>query len=174
VNPLVLVPPQKHKPFKLYLSAHERVIGSALIQEVEGKERVIYYISRRLLDEETMYSLVERLCLCLYFLCTKLRYYFLSAECIVVCKDDVVKHMLSLPILNGKIGKWILALSEFDLRYESAKAVKGMFGRFRYSSLWSKCFYYGACSMDFVFRWVILWECLWYRCHSHIASGGKL
>jgi ribonuclease HI len=33
--------------------------------------------------------------------------------------------MISLPILNGRIGKWILALSEFDLRYESAKAVKG-------------------------------------------------
>jgi hypothetical protein len=33
--------------------------------------------------------------------------------------------MLSMPILNGRIGKWILALLEFDLRYESAKAVKG-------------------------------------------------
>ena len=40
-------------------------------------------------------------------------------------KDDVIKYMLSLPILNGRIGKWILALSEFDLRYESAKAIKG-------------------------------------------------
>jgi len=28
-------------------------------------------------------------------------------------------------IINGRIGKWILALSEFDLHYESAKAVKG-------------------------------------------------
>ena len=37
----------------------------------------------------------------------------------------MVKHMLSMPILNGRMGKWILALSEFDLRYESAKAVKG-------------------------------------------------
>src|SRR5688572_29920096 len=33
--------------------------------------------------------------------------------------------MLSLLILKGRIGKWILALLEFDLRYESAKAVKG-------------------------------------------------
>jgi ribonuclease HI len=33
--------------------------------------------------------------------------------------------MLSMPILNGRIGKWILALSEFELRFESAKAVKG-------------------------------------------------
>ena len=53
VNPPVLVPPQKHEPFKLYLSADERAIGSALIQEFEGKERAIYFMSRRLLDAET-------------------------------------------------------------------------------------------------------------------------
>jgi hypothetical protein len=33
--------------------------------------------------------------------------------------------MLSMPILNGRIGKWILALSEFELKFKSAKAVKG-------------------------------------------------
>ena len=55
----VLVPPQKHKPFKLYLSADERAIVSALIQEFEGKERAIYFVSRRLLDAETRYSPVE-------------------------------------------------------------------------------------------------------------------
>ena len=120
-----MVPPQKHKPFKLYLSDDERDIGSALIQEFEGKERAIYFVSRRLLDAETRYSPVERLCLCLYFSCTKFRHYLLSAECVVVSKDDVIRYMLSLPILKGRIGKWILALSEFDLRYESAKAVKG-------------------------------------------------
>jgi ribonuclease HI len=30
-----------------------------------------------------------------------------------------------MPILNGRIGKWILALSEFELKFESAKAIKG-------------------------------------------------
>jgi ribonuclease HI len=30
-----------------------------------------------------------------------------------------------MPILSGRIGKWMLALSEFDLRYESTKAIKG-------------------------------------------------
>jgi len=33
--------------------------------------------------------------------------------------------MLSMPILSGRIGKWILVLSKFNLHYESAKAVKG-------------------------------------------------
>jgi hypothetical protein len=29
-----------------------------------------------------------------------------------------------MPILNGRIGKWILALSEFEIRFESPKVVK--------------------------------------------------
>jgi len=124
-NPPVLVPPQHGKPFRLYLSTDDAVIGSALIQEFEGKERVIYYLSRRLVDAEVRYSATEKLCLCLYFSCIKLRHYLLSAECTVICKDDIVRYMLSMPIMSGRIGKWILALSKFDLCYESAKAVKG-------------------------------------------------
>ena len=33
----VLVPPQQGKPFKLYVSADDQIIGSALMQEFEGK-----------------------------------------------------------------------------------------------------------------------------------------
>ena len=33
--------------------------------------------------------------------------------------------MLSMPIMSGRIGKWISALWEFDLHNESAKAIKG-------------------------------------------------
>nr|AAU44286.1 putative polyprotein [Oryza sativa Japonica Group] len=55
----------------------------------------------------------------------KLRHYLLSNECTVVCKADVVKYMLLAPILKGRVGKWIFALTEFDVRYESPKAIKG-------------------------------------------------
>ena len=76
------------------------------------------------MDVETRYSEIERLCLCLYFSCTKLRHYLLSNECIIVCKADVIKYMLSAPVLKGRLGKWMLALTEYDLRFESAKTVK--------------------------------------------------
>ena len=33
--------------------------------------------------------------------------------------------MLSAPVLKGRLGKWMFALSEFDIRYQPAKAVKG-------------------------------------------------
>jgi hypothetical protein len=117
-EPPVLVPPQLNKPFKLY-------VGIGRIQEFEGKERVVAYLSRKLLDPETIYSAVERLCLCVYYSCTKFQHYLLNVECVVYSKFDVIKHMLSTPILNGRIGKWILALSEFELKFESAKGVKG-------------------------------------------------
>jgi hypothetical protein len=123
-EPPVLVPPQLNKPFMLYVAADAQTIVSALIQEFEGKERVVAYLSRKLLDPETRYSAAEKLYLCVYYSCTKFWHYLLNAECIVYSKFDVIKHMLSMPILNGRIGKWI-ALSEFELRFESAKAFKG-------------------------------------------------
>ena len=71
-SPPMLVPPQQGRPFKLYVSVDSQTIGSALMQEFEGKERVVFYLSRRLLDLEIRYSPIEKLCLCLYFSCTKL------------------------------------------------------------------------------------------------------
>jgi hypothetical protein len=104
-EPPVLVPPQLNIPFKLYVAADTQTIGSALIQEFEGKERVVAYLSRKLLDPETRYSAAEKLCLCVYYSCTKFWHYLLNDECIMYSKFDVIKHMLSMPILNGRIGK---------------------------------------------------------------------
>ena len=82
-------------------------------------------MSRRLIDAETRYTFIEKLCLSLKYACTKLRHYLLSSTCIVTCQADVIKHMLQKPILSGRIGKWAYALVEYDLAYESLKSVKG-------------------------------------------------
>ncbi|CAN6691091.1 unnamed protein product [Malus baccata var. baccata] len=50
-SPPVLVPPQRGKPLKLYISASERSIGSLLAQNNEGgKEQAVYYLSRILTE----------------------------------------------------------------------------------------------------------------------------
>ena len=124
-KPPVLVPPWQDMPFYVYLSVGDTSIASVLIQKHDDQERVVFYLSRRMLDAETRYPEIEKLCLCLFFTCTKLRHILLSAETIAIGKSDVIKHMLSAPILNGRLGKWMFALSEFDIRYQPAKAVKG-------------------------------------------------
>jgi hypothetical protein len=64
------------------VAADTQTIGSALMQEFEGKERVVAYLSRKLLDPKTRYSAAEKLCLCLLFM------YKVSAlfvECRMLC-----------------------------------------------------------------------------------------
>ena len=117
--------PRRGVHFKLYLVAEDKVIGAILTQETEGKEYIITYLSRRLIDAETRCTFIEKLCLSLYYVCTKLRYYLLSSTCIVVCQTDVIKHMLQKPILSGRIGKWAYVLVEYDLACEPLKSMRG-------------------------------------------------
>ncbi|CAN6579132.1 unnamed protein product [Malus baccata var. baccata] len=125
-SPPVLVPPQRGKPLKLYIFASEKSIGSLLAQNNEGgKEQAVYYLSRILTEVETRYSAVERLCLALYFTASKLRHYMLPCHVHIIAKTDVIKYMLSKPMLTGRIGKWILALSEFSFQYVPQMEVKG-------------------------------------------------
>jgi hypothetical protein len=96
-----------------------------LTQEDGQKEFVVVYTSRRLLDAEIKYAHIEKLCLTLYYACSKFRHYILSSSCIVTSQYDVIKRIMQKPILSGRLRKWAYSLVEYDLSYESLKEVKG-------------------------------------------------
>jgi len=125
-NPPILSPLMKDKRMKLYIAASKYTIGSMLAQEDENSvERVIYYLSRVLSDVETRYHPSEKLCLCLYFSCTKLKHYIKPFDVYVYSHFDIIKHILSKPVLHNRVGKWALALTEYSLTYQFLKSVKG-------------------------------------------------
>ena len=62
---------------------------------VEGHEQVVYYLNRVLISTETTYTPIEKLCLALYFACTKLRHYLIKSQVYVVSQTDLMKYMLS-------------------------------------------------------------------------------
>jgi hypothetical protein len=107
------------------VAAQEWVISVMLTQEDQGKEFVITYLSQRLLDAESRYTPLEKLCLVVYYACAKSRHYLLSSPCIIVCQHDVIKCMLHKPVFSGRMDKWAYAMVEYDLKYEPLKAVKG-------------------------------------------------
>ncbi|KAM1042469.1 hypothetical protein ACFX2A_034647 [Malus domestica] len=49
----------------------------------------------------------------------------LSSVTLVIAQTDVIRYMLTWPIVKGRIGKWTMALSKFSLQYVPQKAVKG-------------------------------------------------
>ncbi|XP_068312432.1 uncharacterized protein [Pyrus communis] len=124
--PPVLVPPCRGKPLKLYISAAAKSIGCLLAQDNDvGREQAIFYLSRNMNSPELNYSPVEKLCLALFFIASKLRHYMLPSVTQVIAQTDVIRYMLTRLIVKSRIGKWTMALSEFSLQYVPQKAVKG-------------------------------------------------
>ncbi|XP_059635464.1 uncharacterized protein LOC132277643 [Cornus florida] len=120
------MPPRKKWLLKLYLSAAKESIGSMLAQNNElGKEQAVYYLSRVPTDVECRYSSIEKLCLSLSYSTMKLRVYMRSVDVYLLCQTNEIKYMLSRPLITGRIGKWALALMEFNFIFVPQKSVKG-------------------------------------------------
>jgi hypothetical protein len=63
---IVMKTPMVGIPFRLYIAAKDVVIEAVLTQVTEGKEHNITYLSQRLIDTETRYSFIKKLCLSLF------------------------------------------------------------------------------------------------------------
>jgi hypothetical protein len=79
-KPPVLVTPQQDKTFYVYLSVGDTSIASVVIQVHDDKERVVFNVSRRMLDAETRYPDIEKLCLCLFITCKASSYPTISRD----------------------------------------------------------------------------------------------
>ncbi|KAH9325892.1 hypothetical protein KI387_006070, partial [Taxus chinensis] len=81
LSPPTLMPPKLDHPLILYSRATNVSLACMLAQEDDNKrERVIYFISRTLLDYETRYTQAERECLAIVFATKRLRHYMLNQE----------------------------------------------------------------------------------------------
>lgn len=106
-----MVAPVAGRPLRLYVSAAQETIGTFLAQEDDkGQERAVYYFSRILTEVESRYLPMEKLCLALYAAAIKLRHYLLVTTVQIVSKVNLVRYLLHRPHLNGRLGKWALAL----------------------------------------------------------------
>ena len=68
---------------------------------------------------------MEKTCLGLVWATKKLRHYTLSHTVNIFSKMDPIKYIFEKPILNGRVSRWTMMLSEFELKYAPLKAIKG-------------------------------------------------
>uniref|UniRef100_A0A2N9G188 Uncharacterized protein n=1 Tax=Fagus sylvatica TaxID=28930 RepID=A0A2N9G188_FAGSY len=127
LNPPILVPPTPGRPLILYLTVQEASMGCMLGQQDEtGKrEQAIYYLSKKFTEPETRYLLVEKTCCALAWASRKLRQYMLYYTTWLVSRMDPIKYIFEKPALTGKIARWQVLLSEFDILFVARKAIKG-------------------------------------------------
>uniref|UniRef100_A0A2N9FB32 RNA-directed DNA polymerase n=1 Tax=Fagus sylvatica TaxID=28930 RepID=A0A2N9FB32_FAGSY len=127
LNPPILVPPTPGRPLILYLTVQEASMGCMLGQQDETgkKEQAIYYLSKKFTEPETRYLLVEKTCCALAWASRKLRQYMLYYTTWLVSRMDPIKYIFEKPALTGKIARWQVLLSEFDILFVARKAIKG-------------------------------------------------
>ena len=110
----------------LYIAAEEKSLGALMAQEnKEGKERALYYLSQTLNGVELNYSPIEKMCLALFFAIDKLEHYMQVYTVHLTAKVDMIKYVLSRPVVSSHIARWAVLLQQYSLAYIPQKAVKG-------------------------------------------------
>ena len=98
LSPPVLVPPMPRRPLLLYLSVSNVALGCMLAQlDDSGRERAIYYLSKRMLEYETRYIMIERFCLALVWATRRLRHYMTKNSVQLVSRLDPLRYLFDIP-----------------------------------------------------------------------------
>ncbi|KAL0401836.1 UNVERIFIED_CONTAM: polyprotein [Sesamum latifolium] len=119
----LLVKPCPGDTLYLYLSTTPQAVSSVLVREEEGKQMPIYYVSKVLNGAEGRYAPIKKIALALVVTARKLRPYFLTHP-VGVKTNMPLKKTLGKPDTSGRLIKWAVELSEYDIFYLPRTTIK--------------------------------------------------
>ncbi|KAL0409774.1 UNVERIFIED_CONTAM: hypothetical protein Sradi_1911800 [Sesamum radiatum] len=119
----LLVKPVPGDTLYLYISATCQAVSSVLIREEEGNQTPIYYVSKVLNGAESYFPPIEKMALTLVITARKLHPYFLS-YLVGVRTNTPLKQVLGRPEATGRLVKWAIELSEYDISYLPRTTIK--------------------------------------------------
>ena len=107
--------PDITKPYIVYCDASDKCIGACLTQLVNGQtdvavEKPIYFLSHKLNDTQTRWSVIEKECFAIHYALQKFDHYLHNAEFIIRTDHKPLKYILESPMQNKKIQLGLLAL----------------------------------------------------------------
>ena len=78
-----------------------------------------------MLDYETRYVMIERYCLALVWATHRLRHYMTEYSVHLISHLDPLRYLFDIPALVGRLMRWLVLLTEFDIHYITQKSVRG-------------------------------------------------
>eukprot|EP00253_Pinus_taeda_P012606 PITA_12606 len=122
----VLTSPQFDRDFIIFSFASEHTIAAVLLQKDEqGNEKPIAFFSRALRGAPLKFQIMEKQAYTLVKAIKDFRIYILYSHLIVYVPNDVVKDILTQEGLEGRRGKWIASILEYDIEIKPTKLIKG-------------------------------------------------
>ena len=123
-SPPILISPIEGELLTLYLAVLDFSTNAVLVRDKERVQHLVYYYSQALRGADERYPRMEKLILALVTTARKLCPYF-QAHTIEVPTAYPMKQVLHKLGTSGRLMKWAIDLSKFDIRYKPKIAIKG-------------------------------------------------
>eukprot|EP00253_Pinus_taeda_P006696 PITA_06696 len=122
----VLTSPLFDKDFIIFSFSSERTIAAVLLQkDDQGNKNPISLFSRALRDAPLKYQIMEKKAYAFVKAIKDFRIYILYSHVIAYVPNSIVKDILTQEGLEGKRGKWIASILEYDIEIKPTKLIKG-------------------------------------------------
>ena len=117
----ILVLPDVNKEFVLRTDASDIGLGATLLQNRDGHIFPVAYASRKLLDREKRYSVMERECLGIVWGIQKFALYLYGKQFTLQTNHRPLVFLKVSKFDKPRIMHWVLALQSFAFRVEHIK-----------------------------------------------------
>jgi hypothetical protein len=123
---LVLESPDYLKFFLIFSFGSEHTVVAVLLHKnEEGFEQPIAFFSKSLRDAELRYYIIEKQVYSMVKALKAFRTYMLHSKVITYVPTSSVKDILVQPDSDGKRGRWLAKIQEFNLEVKPMKPMKG-------------------------------------------------
>ena len=79
----------------------------------------------KMMAYEEKYLALEKTCVALVWATRKLRHYMLAFKVLLIARMDPLKYLMEKLVQDRKTTKWVLLLSELDIKYVTHKSIEG-------------------------------------------------
>ncbi|XP_010480879.1 PREDICTED: uncharacterized protein LOC104759673 [Camelina sativa] len=122
-SPPVLAKPEQGETLYLYIAISCSAVSGVLVREDRREQHPIFYVSKTLDGAELRYPTLEKLAYAVVISARKLRPYFQS-HTVEVLKNQPLRTILHSPSQSGRLAKWAVELSEYDIEYKNHTCAK--------------------------------------------------
>eukprot|EP00253_Pinus_taeda_P027524 PITA_27524 len=121
----ILISPDYTQDFILSSFASEHTLATVLMQKREGVENPIAFFSRIIRDGALKYNIIEKQAIALVKALKDFCMYILHSHILAYVPNATIKDILVQANPEGRRGKWIAALLEYDVEIKPTKLIKG-------------------------------------------------